>query len=97
MRAQQCSAKLTKLLYLLNGDYLDFMYVHKDFQRQGIAEILLNALEAEAKRRDTKIITSDISKTARPFFEKKGYVVVNEQENLRAGVVLINYKMKKEL
>ena len=82
---------------LLNGDYLDFMYVHKDFQRQGIAEALLNALEAEAKRCNTTVITSDISKTARPFFEKKGYVVVDEQENLRGSLVLINYKMKKEL
>jgi putative acetyltransferase len=82
---------------LLNGDYLDFMYVHKDYQRQGIAEILLNALEAEAIRRNTKEITSDISKTARPFFEKKGYLVVKEQENPRGDIILINYKMKKEL
>jgi putative acetyltransferase len=82
---------------LLSGNYLDFMYVHKEYQRQGIADALLSALEAEAIRQKTTVITSDISKTARPFFEKKGYVVVVEQQNPRGDVVLINYKMKKEL
>ena len=82
---------------LLNGNYLDFMYVHKDYQRQGIADLLLNALQAEAIRQKTTVITSDISKTARPFFEKKGYVVLAEQQNQRGDLVLINYKMEKEL
>lgn len=82
---------------LLNGDYLDFMYVHKEYQRQGIADALLNALEAEAMRQNTTVITSDISKTARPFFEKKGYVVDAEQQNPKGEVVLVNYKMKKEI
>lgn len=82
---------------LLNGNYLDFMYVHKDYQRQGIADLLLTALEEEAKRQKTQVITSDISKTARPFFEKKGYLVLAEQQNQRGDLVLINYKMEKKL
>lgn len=82
---------------LRDGNYLDFMYVHKEYQRQGIADVLLHALEAEAIGAKSAIITSDVSKTARPFFEKKGYVVVKEQENVRENVILINYKMKKEL
>lgn len=82
---------------LLNGDYLDFMYVYKNCQRQGIADNLLTVLEAEAIRHDTKIITSDISKTARPFFQKKSYEVIAEQENAREGIILVNYKMQKRL
>ena len=82
---------------LLNDNYLDFMYVHKGYQRQGVADMLLTAFETEATRLKTTVITSDISKTARPFFEKKGYVVVKEQQNERGNVVLVNYKMEKEL
>lgn len=82
---------------LLKGNYLDFMYVHKDYQRQGIADTLLTALEAEAIRQKAEAITSDISKTARPFFEKKGYIVLAAQENIKGNIVLVNYKMKKEL
>ena len=79
------------------GDYLDFMYVHKDFQRRGIADLLLTAKETEAMKQGASGITSDISMTARPFFEKRRYIVLREQENERQGVVLLNYKMHKQL
>ncbi|MBW1654454.1 GNAT family N-acetyltransferase [Flavobacterium quisquiliarum] len=82
---------------LKDGNYIDFFYVHKDFQRQGIADKILTELELEAKNQDSKTITSDISITARPFFEKKGFVVKAEQKNVRLGAELINYKMEKEL
>nr|WP_199002976.1 GNAT family N-acetyltransferase [Flavobacterium sp. ASV13] len=82
---------------LKNGNYIDFFYIHKDFQRRGIANKLLTELELEAKNQHTKIITSDISITAKPFFEKKGFVVKAEQKNIRLDVELINYKMEKQL
>lgn len=82
---------------LHDGNYLDFMYVHKDYQRMGIAETLLKTLEAEAVKLGVAEITSDVSITARPFFEKKGYTVLNEQKNEKDGLILINYKMYKRL
>ncbi|SFD25831.1 GNAT family N-acetyltransferase [Flavobacterium phragmitis] len=82
---------------LENGNYIDFFYIHKDFQRKGIADKILAKLELEAQKQYSKIITSDISITARPYFEKKGYIVKAEQKNIRLGVELINYKMEKEL
>ncbi|WP_337968451.1 GNAT family N-acetyltransferase [uncultured Flavobacterium sp.] len=82
---------------LKNGNYIDFFYIHKDFQRQGIADKILAELELEAQKQHSKIITSDISITAKPFFEKKGFVVKAEQKNIRLGVELINYKMEKDL
>lgn len=82
---------------LKNGNYIDFFYIHKDFQRQGIADKILNELEMEAQKHNSTSITSDISITAKPFFEKKGFVVNAEQKNIRLGVELINFKMEKEL
>ncbi|WP_264526268.1 GNAT family N-acetyltransferase [Flavobacterium sp. N502536] len=82
---------------LKDGNYIDFFYIHKDYQRQGIANTLLIELEREAKKQHSKIITSDISITAKPFFEKNGFTSIVEQRNLRLGVELINYKMEKEL
>lgn len=82
---------------LKNGNYIDFFYIHKDYQKQGIAHKLLTELELEAKRQHSKIITSDISITARPFFEKNGFTAKVKQRNVRLGVELINYKMEKEL
>ena len=80
---------------LKNGNYIDLFYIHKDFQRKGIAQRILS--ELEAKKQHSKSITSEVSITAKPFFEKKGFVVKAEQKNILLGVEIINYKMEKEL
>lgn len=82
---------------LKDGNYIDFFYVHKDFQRQGIADKILSKLEIEAKKASSKTISSDISITAKPFFEKKGFIIIAEQKIQKSGVELINYKMEKSL
>lgn len=89
--------KIAGFATLKDGNYIDFFYVHKDFQRQGIADKLLTELELEAQKQHSKMITSDISITAKPFFEKKGFVAKAEQKNIRLNVELINYKMEKQL
>jgi len=82
---------------LKNGNYIDFFCVHKDFQRQRIADNVFAELEIEAKKENSTTITADVSKTAKPFFEKKGFIIKAEQKNIRLGVELINYKMEKKL
>lgn len=76
-------------------DHLDLLYVQADHQRQGIAGLLCNAIEDEAIRRRAEWITADASKTARPFFEHIGYVVVNVQSVNVRGVELENFRMIK--
>lgn len=82
---------------LKEGNYIDFFYVHKNFQRMGIAQQLLSRIEQEAAHAGTAVLSSDISKTARAFFEKQGYRVIKEQHHPRENVVLVNYKMEREL
>ncbi|HAS44375.1 MAG TPA: GNAT family N-acetyltransferase [Microscillaceae bacterium] len=77
--------------------YLDLLYVHPDFQRMGIAQTLLEALTSYAEGQQAIAITSDVSITARPFFEKNGFLVLQKQENERQGQILVNYKMEKQL
>ena len=43
---------------LTNEGYLDFIYVHKDFQGTGIAKTLLAALEKRANELQLKVITT---------------------------------------
>ena len=42
-------------------------------------------------------ITSEVSITARPFFERHGYKTVKEQKAKANRLYLTNYVMKKEL
>lgn len=93
----EIGGQLVGFATLRNHDYIDFFYVHKDFQGQGIARTLLNRLLQEAMKHGEDLLTSDISITARPFFEKNGFKVVAEQENIRQGLILINYKMIRYL
>ncbi|MBB6695074.1 GNAT family N-acetyltransferase [Cohnella xylanilytica] len=77
--------------------YLDRLFVHKDYQGQGIASALISVLESEARKSNLPEITTNASITAKPFFESKGYRVVRSQIVERKGVELVNYKMIKEL
>ena len=53
----------------LEHDYLDFMYVHHEFMKKGIASQLLKTLENEAQKNKVLLIKSDVSITAKPFFD----------------------------
>lgn len=72
--------------------YLDRLYVHKDYQRQGIAAALCGRLE---QRFAVEQITTHASITAKPFFAHRGYDVIREQQVMRGGILLTNYVMKK--
>lgn len=77
--------------------HLDRLYVHKDFQGQGIASSLVNVLESEARRLSLTELDTDASITAKPFFEHHGYQFVQSQYVERKGIKLVNFKMIKEL
>lgn len=72
--------------------YLDRLYVHPAHTKKGVATALANALEAACPAAQ---FTTHASMTARPFFEKRGYRVEQEQQVVRRGVTLTNFVMKK--
>lgn len=77
-----------------DSGYLDRLYVHKDYQKMGVATLLCNTLENSIST-DIKEITTHASITAKPFFEKRGYKVIKEQQVIRNGISLTNFIMKK--
>ena len=74
--------------------YLDRLFVHRDYQRRGIATAICNELERAVKV--DKIITY-ASITAKLFFEQRGFNVVKEQQVERNGIALTNYVMEKQV
>lgn len=77
--------------------YLHSMFVHKDFQGKGIATVLLNEIEQYAITNGIVRITSEVSLTARPFFEKRGYIVEEEQKRKANQLSLTNFWMAKQM
>lgn len=77
-----------------NG-HIDCFYCHHEYQGCGIGSALMKAVEDKAREFNINRLYSEVSITARPFFEAKGFRVVKEQSvNLR-GVVLTNFIMEK--
>lgn len=82
---------------LTEDAHIDCMYVHKDYQRKNIAGILLKELQQIAEERSYEVLTTEASITAKPFFEKHGFRVMQIKKKLYNGKEFTNYKMIKQL
>ena len=58
---------------LKGAEAIDMLYVEPDFARRGVATALLDALGRLAAARGAKTLTSEVSDTARPLFERHGF------------------------
>lgn len=77
--------------------HLHSLFVHPDRQRQGIASALLDAAESYAAAHGALKLTSEVSLTARPFFQRSGFRTLERQNAMIDGTCLVNYRMEKEL
>jgi putative acetyltransferase len=89
--------KLVGFCSLKAGNYVDVLFVHKDYQRRGIAFKLYAGIEKEARRIGQKELIADVSITAKPFFERMGFTIEKEQIVIRNKVSLNNFRMVKKL
>lgn len=77
--------------------YIDRLFVHKDYQRMGIASNILQQLELQAKSIGIKEIKTEASITAKPFFLAFGYQIAKQQIVEIRGVEMVNFLMIKSL
>ena len=82
---------------LKGSDEIDMLYVHPAASRQGVATILIDALEKLAAARGAKRLVTDASDTARDFFEKRGFMVQRRNTVPRGREWLGNTTMEKAL
>ena len=75
--------------------HIDRFYVSADHQGMGVGRAVLAAVLAEAERRGLRRLFVEASVTARPFFERYGFVVLAEQTVTVRGVDLINFRMER--
>jgi putative acetyltransferase len=80
-----------------NNGHIDCFYIHHGWIGKRIGSALMDEIFYRAKKNNIKRIFVEASITAKPFFEKKGFVVLSEQTIIRKGIELTNYKMEKFL
>ena len=93
----EINGKIVGFVDMSYRGYLDRLYTHKDYLRQGIATALVNKVESVARKIRLSEIHTEASVTARPFFEAHGYEVMRAQNVERMGVTLPNFHMRKTL
>jgi GNAT superfamily N-acetyltransferase len=82
---------------LESDGHLDMFYCRHDVIGRGVGRSLYQAIERRALGMDLGRIFTEASITARPFFERRGFTVVQEQTVTRGGVEMRNFRMEKLL
>jgi putative acetyltransferase len=81
----------------LAGDEIEMLYVHPAATRQGVAALLVDALEKLAAGRGAKRLEADASDTAVGFFEHRGFIALQRNTVHRNGEWLANTTVEKKL
>lgn len=82
---------------LREGGVIDLLYVHPAVARSGVATTLCDAIEKLAAARGVRMLFVDASDTAKPLFEKLGFVAESRNTVEIEGEWLGNTRMKKPL
>jgi putative acetyltransferase len=82
---------------LRGKDHIRMLYVHPSVARQGVASMLVDALEKLAGGRGAEKLTVDASDSAAEFFRKRGYVAKQRNSITVNGEWLANTTMQKTL
>ncbi len=78
-------------------DFLDLLYIRHEYQHRGIAGKIYSELENESRKLGSKKLYSEVSITARPFFEKRGFSFEKENRFFLKGIKIVNFRMSKNL
>lgn len=82
---------------LQKNGYIDHFFCHHKFQGEGVGTALMVHIHILANQQNINQLSADVSITAKPFFEAKGFKVVKQQAVRIRGQVLTNFKMIKEV
>jgi putative acetyltransferase len=82
---------------LLDEGHIDMTFVVPEFGGRGVASALLAAVVDTARSRGLRRLTVRASITARPFFERRGFVLDEELQVELDGVLLATNAMSREL
>lgn len=91
------SAELIAYADLQPTGYIDHFFVSGSYQRRGAARLLMERIHAHATELALRVLSSDVSRTAQPFFAHFGFQIVEQRSALIRGIELPNALMHKNL
>lgn len=76
---------------------VDFLYIHKDYIRQGIGSALLKQIEETARQVGLAQLRVTSSVTARSFFERHGFSLTSQAQKTLQGKSFTVFVLQKPL
>lgn len=76
---------------------IDHFFCHHEYQGQGVGKALMQHVHEQAKQRAINKLHSEVSITARPFYEHFGFSVISEHSVEIDGQVLKYNRMEKRI
>ena len=93
----EADGKIIAYADVQSNGYIDHFFVSGAVARRGIGRLLMERIHAEAIQLNLKELTSDVSRTAQPFYEHFGFQVIEQRSPIMRGVVVPNALMRKSL
>jgi putative acetyltransferase len=93
----QLNGELVGYADVQSDGYIDHFFVSGKHPRRGIGSLLMTRILAEAKSLAASTLTSHVSRTAQPFFEKFGFVVTERLYPEVRGIVIPNALMCRNI
>jgi len=90
-------AKIVGFIELEADGHIDCAYTHPKYQKCGVMAKLYEHVESLAHQNKLPRLYVEASMLIKPFFEKRGFVMLHRNEIKRNGQMLVNYSMEKLL
>ncbi len=91
----EIDGKIVGYADLQNDGLIDHFFCHQDHQKEGVGRALMTHIFNEGKKQKIKLYFSQVSITAKPFFEHFGFKVVKQQLVEVRDQKLTNFHMEK--
>ncbi|AGH80854.1 acetyltransferase [Psychromonas sp. CNPT3] len=91
----ELNGKVVGFADLQNDGYIDHFFCHSEYQGLGVGRALMEHILAIGNLKGISRFYSEVSITARSFYEHLGFKVVNEQQVKIKDQQLTNFLMEK--
>lgn len=87
--------KIVGFAELEENGHIDCFYCHHEYQGHGVGSALMREIEDRARKNKLNKLFAEVSITAKPFFEAKGFTIKKQQSVIIRGAELANFLMEK--